>query len=209
MPETAIGFFPDVGGSFFLPRLRGELGTYLALTGARLTAADLVHTGIATHFVSAEKLSGIVERLSAGEPVDDVVAESAGTPRDATVVQFESAVDRAFAHDNMAAILNALAQEGEWGRKTADTIRAKSPIALMVTLREMREGRKLGFDDCMRMEYRLALRSVASHDFREGVRAVVIDKDRSPKWDPPALDLVREADVDAYFAPLGAQELSL
>ncbi|MGQ0741583.1 MAG: enoyl-CoA hydratase/isomerase family protein [Alphaproteobacteria bacterium] len=209
MPETAIGFFPDIGGSFFLPRLKGELGTYLALTGARLKAADLIYAGISTHFVQAEQMTSLAENLAAGDAMDKVLGEKSNIPGEPTLKSYQAAIDRAFAFDSVETILDALEHEGEWGGETANTIRSKSPIALKVTLREMREGKKLGFDDCMRMEYRLALRAVASHDFRAGVRAAVIDKNQAPVWNPPALDLVGEADVAAYFAPLGAQELSL
>jgi enoyl-CoA hydratase len=208
MPETAIGFFPDVGGSYFLPRLPGELGMYLALTGARLKAADLIYAGVYTHFVRAEKIGGIAARLAAGETPDKILAELSEHPGDAPLAQHRAAIDRAFAASSVENILQVLAREGEWGAETVKVLRTKSPIAMKVTFRLMHEGKKLEFDDCMRLEYRLAVRAAASSDFREGVRAVVIDKDQDPKWDPPSLELVSDAAVAKYFAPL-EQELKL
>ena len=207
MPETAIGFFPDVGGSYFLPRLPGELGLYLALTGARLKAADLIYAGVYTHFVSSAKMGAIAERLAAGDTPDKILAELSEHPGDAPLAKHRAAIDRAFAGSSVEDILNALEREGEWGAETAKGLRTKSPIALKVTFREMREGKQLDFDDCMRMEYRLAVRAALSHDFREGVRAVVVDKDQSPNWYPPSLEQVSEVDIAAYFAPLGEKEL--
>ena len=208
MPETAIGFFPDVGGSYVLPRLPGELGMYLALIGARLKAADLIYAGIYTHFVPAEKIGTIATRFAAGETSDEILAELSESAGDAPLAQHRAAIDRAFAQSSVEKILDALEPEGEWGAETAKGLRAKSPIALKVTFRLMREGKNLVFDDCMRLEYRLAVRAALSHDFHEGVRAVVVDKDQSPKWDPPSLEAVRDTDVAAYFAPL-EQDLKL
>ncbi len=209
MPETAIGFFPDIGGSYVLPRLPGEIGMYLTLTGARLKAADLIYAGIATHFVASAKMSAIAARLAAGETPDKVLTELSENPGEPTLAQHRAAIDRAFAASSVENILQALAREGEWGAETAKGLRAKSPAALKVTFREMREGKKLAFDDCLRMEYRLALHAVVSHDFREGVRAIVVDKDQAPKWQPSSLEQVSDAAVAAWFAPLGENELKL
>ncbi len=209
MPETGIGFFPDVGGSFFLPRLPGELGMYLALTGARLTAADLVYAGVYTHFVPAAKMGAISTRLTAGETPDKILKELQEYPGIAPLAQHRAAIDRAFAQSSVEKILDALAREDEWGAETAKGLRAKSPMALKVTFRLIREGRKLSFDDCLRMEYRLALRTVVGHDFREGVRAAIVDKDQSPTWNPPSLEQVSAAAVAACFAPVNDKELQL
>jgi len=207
MPETAIGFFPDVGGSYFLPRLEGELGMYLALTGLRLKAPDMIYAGVATHFVRAEKIPGIVPRLVAGEAPDRILKELSEKADEPILAENRGNIDRDFVQGSVEIIIDALQGEGAWGRETAAALRMKSPTALKVTYREMREGKKLGFDDCMRMEYRLAVHAVASHDFREGVRAVVVDKTQDPKWYPPTLETVSDADVSAYFAPL-ANELT-
>ena len=209
MPETAIGFFPDIGGSYFLPRLPGELGLYFALTGIRLKAADMIYAGISTHFVRAEKLQVIAPRLASGEPPGKILTELSEKPGEAPLAENRSAIDRCFSQASVELILDALKGEGDWGKETAEVLRMKSPTALKVTFRLMREGKKMEFDDCMRQEYRLAVHAVADHDFREGVRAVVVDKDQDPKWDPPSLDLVTDAAVAKYFAPLGDKELQL
>jgi enoyl-CoA hydratase len=207
MPETAIGFFPDVGGSYFLPRLAGELGMYFALTGIRLKAPDLIYAGIATHFVRAERIGSIVPRLVAGETLDMILKDVSEKASEAPLAGNRANINRDFAQPSVEIIIDALEGEGEWGRETARALRMKSPTALKITYREMREGRTLDFDACMRMEYRLAVHAVAGHDFREGVRAVVVDKDQDPKWDPPTLASVSDAAVAAYFAPL-EQELT-
>jgi enoyl-CoA hydratase len=209
MPETAIGFFPDIGASYVLPRLPGELGMYLALTGARLKAADMIYAGIATHYVASAKMGAIATRLAAGETPDNILDELSEHPGEAPLAQRRAAIDRAFAASSVENILQSLEREGDWGTETATGLRAKSPTALKVTFRLMREGKQLAFDDCLRLEYRLALHAAVSHDFREGVRAVVVDKDQAPKWNPPMLEQISDAAIAAWLAPLGANELKL
>jgi enoyl-CoA hydratase len=210
MPETGIGLFPDVGGSYFLPRLPGETGMYLALTGARLKTADMVAAGLATHFVPAAKTETLVEQLAAGESPDAALGALAQATAAAPLAEHRAIVDRCFAGATVEAILAALdANGGEWARAAAATIRTKSPTSLKVAHRQLREGRRLEFDDCMRMEFRMVNRVVAGHDFYEGVRATIIDKDGAPKWRPDRLADVGDADVAAYFAPLGEKELKL
>ncbi len=210
MPETGIGLFPDVGGSYFLPRLPGETGMYLALTGARLKTADMVASGLATHFVPAAKIEALLERLAAGESPDAALGALAQAAAAAPLSQHQAIVDRCFAGAAVEAILAALdAEGGEWACAAAATIRTKSPTSLKVAHRQLREGRRLQFDDCMRMEFRMVNRVVAGHDFYEGVRATIIDKDGSPKWRPGKLADVGDADVAVYFAPLGEKELKL
>lgn len=219
MPETGIGLFPDVGGSFFLPRCPGEIGMYLALTGARLKADDLLYAGIATDGAMAADFDGIVAALADGAPVAQVMSdvtgrylihqegEGRGLP---PLAQQRERIDRTFSGGSVEEILARLEAEGDdWSARTADTIRAKSPTATKLAFRQVREGKKLDFDDCMRMEYRMVNRVVAGHDFYEGVRAAIIDKDQSPAWQPSALADVSDADIDAYFAPLGEKELTL
>ena len=209
MPETGIGLFPDVGGSYFLSRLPGEIGMYLALTGERLKAADCVHAGVATDFVPAGQWEALTSSLEVGNAPDFALrsfAEDAGRP---LLADFREAIDRTFSENSVEGILTALDDDGsDWARATAVTLRKKSPISLKVTFRQIREGRHLSFDDCMRMEFRMVNRIVAGHDFYEGVRAAILDKDNMPKWRPATLEEVGEADVAAYFAPLD-RELSL
>lgn len=219
MPETGIGLFPDVGGSYFLPRCPGEIGMYLALTGTRLKADDLIYAGIATDAMDKLDADGIIAALAAGASADKLMAEVSG----AYAVKLEregrglpplaaqrERIDRVFAGNSVEEILSRLeAEQDDWSAKTADTIRAKSPTATKLAFRQVREGRRRDFEDCMRMEFRMVNRVVAGRDFYEGVRATIIDKDQSPKWQPAALAEVSDSEIDAYFAPLGEKELKL
>jgi len=209
MPETAIGLYPDVGGTYALPRLPGELGMYLALTGRRIGLADMYDAGIATHFIPAENFAGIATHLSAGEPAGAILASLATEPGPAPLAAHRAAIDRAFAAPSVEAVMEALNGEGDWGSETAALLATRSPTSLKLTFRAMREGRHLDFESCMKIEYRLTMRALEGHDLYEGVRAALIDKDQKPLWKPSVLAEVSDADVDGYFAPLGADELSL
>jgi enoyl-CoA hydratase len=210
MPETGIGLFPDVGGSYFLPRCPGQVGMYLALTGARLKTTDCLYAGVATHFVPQAKWETLLERLASGTAPDPALEGLADDVPDTFLETHRKTIDSIFALESVEAILAALDAEGtDWAGETATTLRSKSPTSLKVTFRQIREGARLEFDDCMRMEYRMVNRIVAGHDFYEGVRAAIIDKDGAPKWQPADLAGVGESDVDAYFAPLGDKELTL
>lgn len=209
MPETGIGLFPDVGGTWFLPRCPGEIGMYLALTGERLKAADAIYAGIADVFVPSERLAGLRSRLAAGEPVETVSGSLSGDAGTPPLAQNREAIDRHFSKESVAGILASLKADGsEWAARVAAIIEAKSPVSTLVTYRQVREGRRLGFEDCMKLEFRLTNRFMKGRDFYEGVRAVVIDKDQKPVWSPATLAGVSAQEVDAYFAPLGADELS-
>lgn len=210
MPETAIGMIPDVGGSYFLPRLPGETGMYLALSGARLKAAEMLYAGIATHGVASGNWDPLIEQLAGGEEPKTLLAEYAMNAGTAALAENRQVIDRCFARASVEEILSALDSEsGEWAPGAAATIRAKSPTSLKLAFRELRHGRQQSFDDCMRMEFRMVSRVMKAHDFYEGVRAAIIDKDKSPAWRPATLREVSDADVDAYFAPLGEGELKL
>lgn len=208
MPETVIGFFPDIGATHFLNGCPGSIGMYLALTGARLKAADLIYAGLATHFVPSANLALIGPALAAGKPPKPVLAEFNVDPGAKTLAQHRAAIDRAFAASSVEAIVEALGHEGEWGREIARQLAAFSPTSLKITHRLMREARGLDLETCLAHEYRVAIRMVESHDFAEGVRAAVIDKDQRPRWRPSRLEEVRDADIGAYFAPLGNGELT-
>jgi len=209
MPETGIGLFPDVGGSYFLPRCPGQVGMYLALTGARLKTADCLYAGVATHFVAKDKRAELIERMAAGAPPDEALNGLSETVPATFLDSHRNAIDTIFAKDSVEDLLVALdADHTDWSRDTAKTIRAKSPTSTKLTFRQLREGAKLAFDDCMRMEYRMVHRIVAGHDFYEGVRATIIDKGGTPRWDPAELAAVSDAAIDAYFAPL-EKELAL
>ena len=209
MPETGIGLFPDVGGGWFLPRLPGQTGVWLALTGARLKAADTVALGIHTHFVPSERVEALKTALLAHAAEPQTVADTlASDPGAAPTAAHRAAIDRLFAFDTVEGIFAALEADGsEWALAQLATLKTKSPQSLKVTLRQLRLGATLPpFADNMALEYRLGGRVVRTHDFQEGVRAVVIDKDNAPRWSPAALPGVSEADLDALFAPLPAGE---
>jgi enoyl-CoA hydratase len=202
MPETGIGLFPDVGASYYLSHLPDQIGLYLGLTGARLKAADLLFCGLATHFIPSAMLPAVIVALER-EPADDVLRRLAAQPREeAPVAALRGTIARCFAGDTVEEILAALDREGgTFADETRRTIAQKSPFSLRVTLRELRAAATLDFEDCMRMEYRLVRRFMGDHDFFEGVRAVLVDKDNKPTWRPAALADVTPAMVDAYFAP--------
>ena len=206
MPETGIGLFPDVGGGWFLPRLPGETGTWLALTGARLKAADTVALGIHTHFVTSEGVEALKADLLAKGP--ESVVDHAGEGGAAPLTEHRGAIDRLFAFDTVEDIFAALEADGsDWAPAQLATLKTKSPQSLKVTLRQLRAGRAMStFAEVMAMEYRLGGRVVRTHDFQEGVRAVIVDKDNAPKWSPAALEGVTDADLDALFAPLPADQ---
>ena len=209
MPETGIGLFPDVGGSYFLPRMPGNLGVYLALTGARLRAADCLYAGIADVFVPAARHVDLAAALCGGNGIDAVLRRFAADAGTAPMAAHRATIDRCFAGGTVEAIVSALEREGtEWAAATLRVMAGKSPTSQKIALRQICLGASLGFDDCMRMEYRLSQHLMAAHDFFEGVRAVVIDKDQAPRWRPARLEDVSDAAVEEYFAPLGAAELT-
>jgi enoyl-CoA hydratase len=209
MPETGIGLFPDVGGGWFLPRLPGQTGVWLALTGARLKAADTVFLGIHTHYLPTDALEAFRAILSADPayPIDvaDGLEDDSG---EAPIEAHLEAIDRLFAFDTVEDIFAALeADGGEWALAQLATLKTKSPQSLKVSLRQLRLGAKLEtFAENMAMEYALGGRVVSTHDFQEGVRAVIIDKDNAPQWSPADLSGVTDATLDALFAPLPADE---
>ena len=210
MPEVGIGFFPDVGATYLLPRLPGESGTYIALTGERLTGNEAVATGVATHRIPSVNLADLSAALTTDDPVDAVLARFAAPVGEAAILERQAAIERLFAHDRVEDILTALDREDNaWAAATAATIRTKSPTSLKIALRQMRSGKCLTFTAAMRTEFRIVSRIVHGHDFYEGVRAVIIDKDNAPRWRPAALGALSEADVERHFAPLGVAELDL
>ena len=216
MPEVGIGFFPDVGATWMLPRLPGELGTYCALTGDRLNAADGVAAGVATHRIPTERFPDLMEGLMGTVSVDATLAAFSEPAEEGPVMGRQGAIDRLFAHDRVEDILAALDGEvaagdadAEWAAKTAATIRTKSPLSLKIALQQMRRGKAWDFETCMRAEFRIVSRIIEGHDFYEGVRAVIVDKDNKPHWNPATLAAVSEQEVEHYFAPRSDEELNL
>ncbi|MBO9621121.1 MAG: enoyl-CoA hydratase/isomerase family protein [Sphingomonas sp.] len=211
MPETGIGLFPDVGGGWYLSRLPGRTGQFLALTGARLDGAECLALGLATHYVHAERLEEAKARIAAS-PADiaAILTELSSPAPDARITRNHQAINRTFASDRLEDIIVALeaeAAEDEWARKELATLRTKSPQTMKVALRQLREGARMAsFADEMRQEYAIASRVAQRHDFLEGVRAVIVDKDNAPKWDPATPEAVTDAMLDEIFAPLPEQE---
>jgi len=217
MPETGIGLFPDVGGAWFLPRMPGRVGLWLALTGARLRSADAVAAGVCDVYVSSDRHGALLEALAAAlEPGDDATAAVDATlarfasppPAGGTLAALRPVIDRCFAGDSVEAVLAALdAEGGEWATAQAAAIRSKSPTCTRIAFRQYREGGGLAlFRDAMRLEYRLARFCMTHPDFYEGVRAAIIDKDGAPNWRPASLTEADEASAAAAFAPLPPDE---
>jgi enoyl-CoA hydratase len=210
MPEVGIGFFPDVGATYALPRLPGESGTFLALTGERIRVADGLALKVATHAVQSQALAGIREELVGGAPVEDTLRAAAIDPGEGPVGEHRPVIDRCFAADSVAAILERLDRDGsEFAVRTAATNRSKSPTSLCIAFEQMRRGKSLTFEEAMKVEFRIVTRIAEGHDFYEGVRATLIDKDGRPRWDPPDLAAVQPSAVAAHFAALGPDDLEV
>lgn len=214
MPETGIGFFPDIGGGWFLSRFPGETGMYLGLTGASVGRADAYYLGVATHCVDAERFDTIRNGMIEGDPIDPLLDSLHKHPGAGDLAGLQPVIDRIFGADSVEAILARLDGEvgphTDWARHAAATIRQRAPLALKVTHRLIREARrKESLKDELVVEYRLVKRILFQPDLREGVRSQIIDKDRSPKWRPSTLAEVSDDMVDACFQPLGEDELRL
>ncbi|HKX76973.1 MAG TPA: enoyl-CoA hydratase/isomerase family protein [Novosphingobium sp.] len=208
MPETGIGLFPDVGGGWFLARLEGRLGQFLALTGARLDGAECVWAGICTHYLPSERLPEAKSRIAAGEEIEAVLSSLAVEPPEPRIARNAALIAKHFASDRFEDILASLeADPGEWAQTELATLRKKSPQACKVSLRQLAESAKLDdFADNMAMEYRIGSRVLVLPDFAEGVRAVIVDKDQSPAWNPARPEDVSGDMIDSIFAPLPADE---
>ncbi|CDW56818.1 3 hydroxyisobutyryl coenzyme A hydrolase [Trichuris trichiura] len=205
MPETAIGFFPDVGGSYFLPRLAGNLGIFLALTGTRLTGRDVYEAGVATHFISENETENLEEDLMKGKGLNDVssIRRSCGETRNFSLSPHMEQIEYAFSADRMEEVMQRLRDDAStWAKNCLARLEKMSPTSLKVTLKQMKLGRTMSFEECMKMEYRLSQRMIRQHDFYEGVRSVLIDKDGEPKWSPSRLEQVDEESLNNFFAPL-------
>ncbi|WP_018263109.1 enoyl-CoA hydratase/isomerase family protein [Methylobacterium sp. WSM2598] len=205
MPEVGIGFFPDVGATYALPRLPGAFGTYLALTGDRVGPGDGLAFGLATRAAPAAAFEAITERLAAGEPVEAALGESEAPPPGPLHAARE-VIDSCFSAESVAAVLarlDAAAREGSaFAGKAAATIRTRSPTSVAVAFAQMRRGIAMSFPEAMLTEYRIVTRILEGHDFYEGVRATLIDKDGAPRWRPERLEAVTAEAVEAHFAPL-------
>ena len=212
MPETTIGFVPDVGGTLLLSRSPGESGTHAALTGAHLSGADALFLGLADHFIPSASLAELEVALESESP-DAAVARFSGDAPSSVLAAQQEWIDACYSSDDAEEILRRLrafgGENAAEAADAADTIEGKSPTAVKVALASLRRVRDLSLEEALEQEYRVGLRFLAGPDFREGIRAQVVDKDRDPHWQPASLAEVSRDDVESYFAPLGDRELKL
>jgi enoyl-CoA hydratase len=208
MPETGIGLFPDVGGGWYLSRLPGRLGEYLALTGHRIDGAECVALGLATHYLPSAALDDAKRRIAEGEAPGDVLDSLSAEVPEARLLAHREEINRLFASDTLEDVLAALqADGGAWAQAQLATLATKSPQAMKVSLKLILDGRAMGtFEDEMRQEYAVACKVVQRPDFVEGVRALIVDKDNQPKWNPATPDAVTPHMIDTIFAPLPAHQ---
>lgn len=229
MPEVGIGFFPDIGASYFLSRLPEKTGLYLGLTGERVNASDALWCGLATHGCSSDGWARCLENLCSEPDLEVALADYNKTPVQSTdavaaspggvlgpVQQAAGWIDLHFAHDSVAAIMASLqsvakgdGDEAAWAGRTLKTLGQKSPTSLEIAFKQIRSGAQLDIDGCMQMEYRILRRILTGTEFYEGIRAAIIDKDRNPNWQPARLDEIDAAAIESHFADLGEQELKL
>jgi enoyl-CoA hydratase len=209
MPETGIGLFPDVGGGWYLPRMPDHIGLWLAMTGARIKAADCELVGVATDYVESARIEDLKAAIVA-EPaaVERLLTEFEGDPGRPTIAAHQDEIEKIFALESVEAIVAALkAADTDWARQQLEILAAKSPQTIKVAFRQLKLGAQAAtFAENMAMEYRIASRVVLRPDFHEGVRAVIVEKDNQPRWNPPTLEAVSEAMLDEIFAPLPAAE---
>jgi enoyl-CoA hydratase len=210
MPETGIGLIPDVGGTWLLANAPGNVGAYLGLTGEAMRAADAIYAHFADVFVPSAKIGLLVERLvdPKGGTVVRAIRAEGQEPGPSLLAERSTDIDRVFGGDSVEAMIAALSgMTTEWAHKTAATLGQKSPKSLKLTLAALRDARRLGsLEEALNVEFRLCVRLFEDGEFIEGVRALLVDKDRQPKWSPPRLEDVSPDMVAAYLAPLPARE---
>ncbi|MGL4440836.1 MAG: enoyl-CoA hydratase/isomerase family protein [Bosea sp. (in: a-proteobacteria)] len=204
MPEVSIGFFPDVGATHALPRLPGATGTWLAVSGDRVGQSDALALGLATHAVTSASIGDVIAALVAGDDVDDVLARLRAPKTDAPVVAHRALIDQCFGAPTLEAIVARLsaADDNPFAARILASLATKSPTSMKLALAQMQAGKALNFAEAMRLEFRIVSRVALGHDFYEGVRAVIIDKDHKPDWQPRRLEDVSDAMIAAYLAPL-------
>ena len=206
MPETAIGFFPDIGASYFLPRLTGATGMYLGLTGARASAADAVASGLATHFVPSDKLGALADdiRAMSGGDLDAVLARHTGEAPPSDLKDQLSEIERVFGSGSVTDMVARLTGDDEWSEKTREALTTLAPSSLWITAELVRRGADLTLEQCLDLELVLGAEVTRNADFIEGVRAVLVDKDRNPSWNPPSIDDIDSEAIEALFTEITA-----
>ena len=216
MPEVHIGLFPDVGASRFLNLCPGRIGLYLALTGMRVRAADALYCGFATHYAPQARVGELTAALATldwrpervRDQVDGVLARFAADPGPARLPALQSAIDRCFGASTVEAIVAALEREpGEWAKEALAAIARASPLSLKIAFRQLQLGRGMTIEQALALEYRMTQHVMEGHDFFEGIRAALVDKDQRPRWRHASLTAVTAADVESHFASLGEREL--
>lgn len=215
MPEVAIGYFPDVGASYFLSRIPGEIGTYLGVTGVQIEAADALYCGLADWYLESDRLTLLDERLDRLQWGDNALKDLQGVLArlgvqslpEAPLHRLRPAIDHFFSQDDLTSVVEQLenvnvADSQQWAQNTARLMRTRSPLAMAVTLQLLRRGRHLTLDDCFALELYLNRQWFEQGDLIEGVRALLIDKDKNPRWNPPTLDRLTPARIEPFFQGL-------
>jgi enoyl-CoA hydratase len=213
MPQVGIGFLPDIGGSYFLPRLRHQTGVYLALTGKILDRADAYRLGLVTHCVPAAHFHVIVDAIQDNHPIDRLLDGLHRDPGEGKLARLSPDIHRIFSAETVEEILERLDAESgehaEWAAETAAEIRKKSPTSLKIALRQMQRGRGLTLKEALQLEFRLAQKVAAGHDYKQGVEARIIGKGRAPDWRPASLAEVDDKAIDRLFDEPAPEELEL
>jgi len=213
MPETGIGFIPDVGGSYFLPRLEDRYGYYLALVGSTINVADACALNIADRVMASENIESFLETLTKSalrdEPLEKIKAlleKFYIDPGQSELKAKAALLQHCFNQESVEAVFDALQKESDsWAEAVLEKLKKRSPLSLKLTFAQLQKGAQLSFDECMRMEYRIVNRILEGHDFYEGVRAQVVDKDRKPHWQPSELHKVEMEAINAFFQPLNEE----
>jgi enoyl-CoA hydratase len=216
MPEVQIGLFPDVGASRFLNLCPGRIGRYLALTGARIRAADALYCGFATHYIPHARIAQFTEALAAlswtprqgAQQIDEVIAHFAADPGPAMLPALQADIDRCFGGASVEAIVESLRrEEAPWAKEALASIARASPVSLKITFRQLELGRGMTIEEALALEYRMTQHVMQAHDFFEGIRALLVDRDNEPRWQHGSLAAVGDDEVASYFVPLGEREL--
>jgi enoyl-CoA hydratase len=207
MPEAGIGFFPDVGATYFLPRMPGKIGLYLALTGNRIGRADAYALGLLTHCIDSREFDSIREAMCEADPIDPVLDGRHADPGPSPLLEMQERIDRHFSAESVEGIVASLqgvsGADAEWARETAAKIGKSSPLGLKITFHQMRNFQGISLKKALELEARIARCFLGGEEFYEGIRAFLIDKDAKPKWSPATLEEVSDEMVEAFF---GARE---
>ena len=213
MPQVAIGFLPDIGGTYFLPRLFGWMGTYLALTGAVIGPADAHRLRLVSHYIPSSHFGVIKDALAHNHPIDRLLDGLHRDPGEGELVRHTPVINRTFSADSVEEILARLdAEEGEdeaWAKETAAELRKKSPTSLKIAFKQMQLGKGLSLAEALKLEFRLASNLISTHDFRDGIDARIAGKGRAPEWQPATLEEVDDQEIERWFATPIDGELEL